>query len=90
MQFAAVETFLHIRDRASVFYVGNSTTGRFWAINVFTRVGNYRSDMTTDQLDSLAAVEAHIAAANSTGNRTVWVQHSYRKCNGYGSCHSNA
>jgi len=35
-------------------------------------VGKYRVDMTPAQLDSLAAVEAHIAAPNSTGDRTVW------------------
>jgi hypothetical protein len=38
VQFAAVETFLHIRDPASVFHVGNSKTGRFWAINAITRI----------------------------------------------------
>jgi hypothetical protein len=35
-------------------------------------VANYRVDMTPAQLDSLAAIEAHIAAPNSTGDRTVW------------------
>jgi hypothetical protein len=35
-------------------------------------VGNYRSDMTAAQLDSLAAIKAHIATPNSTGDRTVW------------------
>jgi hypothetical protein len=38
VQFAAVETFLHIRDPACVFHVGNSPTGRFWAINAITRI----------------------------------------------------
>jgi hypothetical protein len=34
--------------------------------------GNCQVDMTAAQLDSLTAVEAHIAAPNSTGDRTVW------------------
>ena len=45
MQFAAVETFLHIRDPASVFHVGNSKTGRFWAINAITRIEGSMSEI---------------------------------------------
>jgi len=35
-------------------------------------VGNYQVDMTAAQLDTLAAVDMHIAAPNSTGDRSVW------------------
>ena len=35
-------------------------------------VGNYRVDMTASQVDSLAAVEAHIDGPNTTGDRSVW------------------
>ena len=35
-------------------------------------VGNYRAGMTTAELESLAAVDAHIAVPNSIGDRTVW------------------
>jgi len=35
-------------------------------------VGNYHDGMTAAQLDSLAAVEAHIAVPNSIGDRSVW------------------
>lgn len=38
----------------------------------YCSVGNYHAEMTAAQLDSLAAVEAHIDVPNSTGDRSVW------------------
>jgi len=53
VQFAAVESFLHIRDPASVFHVGNLKTGPFWAIDAITRIKGPMSEMACSQQASL-------------------------------------
>jgi hypothetical protein len=35
-------------------------------------VGNYHLDMTTAQLESLAAIDAHVAGPDACGDRSVW------------------